>query len=74
MDDEASLHERRLGQVAGVGFVPGRAALQRDDAFEAVASVGRGGESEPAAVGAVRTQVSKDTAGRWWHSSTTTRP
>ena len=47
VDDQPSLDERRFGQVAGAGFVSGGAALQGDDAFEPVASIRGGGETEP---------------------------
>ena len=74
VDDELAAHE--LGAFHGRGFdlVAGRAALEADDRFELVAPVGGRGQSEPATDRAVCTHVANDTAGMWWHSSTTTRP
>ena len=45
---------------------------KRDEGFELVAPVGRRGEAEPAAgAGGCACRSENDTAGRWWHSSTT---
>ena len=61
---------------AACDLVTDGAALHGDDLLQSVAAVGGGGEAEEAAgPGALcRTAVSKENAGRWWHSSITISP
>ena len=64
------------GAFDGSGFdlVAGGAALKSDQRFKPVSTVGGGGQAEPAACASARTQAWNETAGMWWHSSTTTTP
>jgi hypothetical protein len=75
VDDEFAARE--LGPVDGTGFdlVAGRAALERDERFELAAPVGRRREAQPAPRAcSLHAGRKNDTAGMWWHASTTTRP